>query len=96
MNSAWARRERARSPAPKVVEFEKRDHDDDQGFQHETEEHTWHAAQQGERSVLGPLQTLAAALERGARGAKCTAVLSNACCARLDHGVLSSDLNLTH
>ena len=66
------------SPAPVGVEFEKRDHDNDQDVQDKAENHPRHVPQYGERPVFGPLQAAAGVFEAAARHAKGTTVLSNA------------------
>jgi hypothetical protein len=74
----WRPGEGVRSPAPEGVELEQRDHDNDQDVQDKAENHPRHAPQHGERPVFGPVQAAAGVFEGAARGAKGTAVLSNA------------------
>jgi hypothetical protein len=74
----WRPGERVPSPAPEDVQFEERDHDDDQNVQDKAEDDRRHAPQHPERPMFGPLQAAAGVFENAARGAKRTAVLSRA------------------
>jgi hypothetical protein len=68
------------SPAPKGVEFDKHDHDNDQDVHDKAENQPRHAPQHGERPVFGRLQAAAGVFEGAARGTEGTALLSNAGC----------------
>jgi hypothetical protein len=74
----WRAGEGVPSPAPEGVEFEKRDHDNDQNVQDKAEDHPRHAPQHRERPMFRPLQAAASVFEGAARGTEGTAVLSNA------------------